>query len=333
MSVKHRELNDDYNRVSDRISCMPEPVLIFEVFTLLPEVFEPYLGTSILQKARQNGLIAVNIYNLRDWTTDKHHITDDIPYGGGGGMVMKPEPIFAAVEEVCGAPPRCPVILLTPQGRVFNQRIAYELAFGKALEAEAGIPETVFGNENPAGWVESGPAAGETASEEPDGLPGRTVEGSELPEAPAYPLRRPRRLALICGRYEGVDERVRQFLVTDELSIGDFVITGGELAALVVVDAVARWIPGVLGDPTGALDDSHGSGLLEYPHYTRPPEFRGRKVPEVLLSGDHGRIARWRRAQALYRTWKRRPELLEKADLSAADCRMLEKFTRGEKPE
>lgn len=333
MSVKHRELNDNYNHVSDRISCMPEPVLIFEVFTLLPEVFEPYLGTSILQKARQNGLIAVNIYNLRDWTTDKHHITDDIPYGGGGGMVMKPEPIFAAVEEVCGMPPRCPVILLTPQGRVFNQRIAYELAFGTALESGAEIPRSMKEDENPEKGAEGGSGNGEAGLAEADELPGPSGISDGLPDVQAPFARRPRRLALICGRYEGVDERVRQFLVTDELSIGDFVITGGELAALVVVDAVARWIPGVLGDPTGALDDSHGSGLLEYPHYTRPPEFRGRKAPEVLLSGDHGRIARWRREQALYRTWKRRPDLLEKADLSTADRKLLEKFERGERPE
>jgi tRNA (guanine37-N1)-methyltransferase len=258
---------------------MSPPALVFEIFTLFPEVFEPYLGTSILQRARQNGLVQVNLYNIRDWTTDKHHITDDMPYGGGGGMVMKPEPIFAAVEEVLGAPPRCPLILLTPQGRVFNQAVAYDLAFG-------GLPR-----------------------------PGE-----------------PRRLGLLCGRYEGVDERVRQHLVTDEISIGDYVITGGELAALVVVDAVTRWIPGVLGDPDGVVDDSHASGLLEYPHYTRPPEFRGWQVPEVLLSGDHGRVDRWRRELSLYRTWKRRPDLLEKAALSEADRKTLARFVKGETP-
>ena len=252
---------------------MPLPALRFEVFTLFPEVFEPYLQSSILQRARQHGLVEVNLYNIRDWTTDRHHITDDEPYGGGGGMVMKPEPIFAAVEDVLGQPPACPVILLTPQGRTFTQAIAHELAFGDTP------------------------------------TPDRT-----------------RRLALLCGRYEGVDERVRQHLVSDQISIGDYVLTGGELAALVVIDAIARWIPGVLGDPDGALDDSHASGLLEYPHYTRPPEFRGWGVPEILLSGDHGRIARWRREQSLLRTWQRRPDLLETAPLSKLDRKFLDQL-------
>jgi tRNA (guanine37-N1)-methyltransferase len=246
------------------------PDVRFEVFTLFPEVFEPYLETSILQRARQRELVDVRLHNIRNWTSDRHHITDDEPYGGGGGMIMKPEPIFAAVEEVLGSPPACPVILLTPQGRRFTQEVARELAFGTAPD--------------------------------PDGT---------------------RRLGLICGRYEGVDERVRQYLVTDEISIGDYVITGGELAALVVIDAVTRWIPGALGDPDGTLDDSHASGLLEYPHYTRPPEFRGWRVPDVLLSGDHGRIALWRRQQSLMRTLARRPDLLDVAPLSAADRRLL----------
>jgi tRNA (guanine37-N1)-methyltransferase len=234
----------------------------FEVFSLFPQVFDPYLETSILQRARQNGLVEVRLHNIRDWTTDRHHITDDMPYGGGGGMVMKPEPIFTAVESVLGDPPACPVILMTPQGRVFNQKVAQELAGQPAL-------------------------------------------------------------ALICGRYEGVDERVRQYLVTDEISIGDYVLSGGELAALIVIDAVTRLIPGVLGDPDGAWDDSHAMGLLEYPHYTRPPEFRGWEVPEILLSGDHGRIARWRREQALLRTWQHRPDLLDSAPLTEHDRELL----------
>jgi len=234
----------------------------FDNFTLFPEVCEPYLQTSILQKARQRGLIQFNLYNIRDWTSDRHHVTDDEPYGGGGGMVMKPEPIFAAVEGVLGSPPDCPVVLLTPQGRLFTQAIAQELA--------------------------------------------------QQPH-----------LALLCGRYEGVDERVRQHLVSDEISIGDYVLTGGELPALVLVDAIARTLPGVLGDPEGAWDDSHAMGLLEYPHYTRPPEFRGWQVPEVLLSGDHARIARWRREQALLRTLTRRPDLLARAPLSEADRKYL----------
>ncbi|MBN1148317.1 MAG: tRNA (guanosine(37)-N1)-methyltransferase TrmD [Anaerolineales bacterium] len=233
----------------------------FDVFSLFPEVFEPYLQTSILQRASQRGLLVVRLHNIRDWTTDRHHVTDDEPYGGGGGMVMKPEPIFAAVEGVLGSPPACPVILLTPQGRSFTQAFARELAFGKRPAAEAGA----------------------------------------------------RRVGLLCGRYEGVDERVRQYLVSDEISIGDYVLTGGELAALVVIDAVTRLLPGALGDPDGADDDSHASGLLEYPHYTRPAEFRGWSVPEILISGDHARIARWRREQALQRTWQRRPDLLQSA--------------------
>lgn len=234
----------------------------FDIFSLFPEVFTPYLDASILQRARQRGLVEVNVHNIRDWTTDRHHITDDLPYGGGGGMVMKPDPIFQAVEAVLGSPPRCPVILMTPQGRTFTQRVAEELA----------------GYEH---------------------------------------------MALLCGRYEGIDERVREHLVSDEISIGDYVLSGGELPALSVIDAVTRLIPGALGDPDGAWDDSHASGLLEYPHYTRPPEFRGWRVPEILLSGDHGRIARWRREQALLRTFKRRPDLLKEAPLSETDHKYL----------
>ena len=237
----------------------------FDVFTLFPEVFEPYLQASILLRARQRGLMEVNLHNIRDWTADRHHVTDDEPYGGGGGMVMKPEPIFAAVEDVLGSPPNCPVILLTPQGRIFNQAIAQELSRHSCL-------------------------------------------------------------GLLCGRYEGIDERVRQHLVTDEISIGDYVLTGGELPALVLMDAVTRLIPGALGDPEGAWDDSYASGLLEYPHYTRPAEFRGWRVPDVLLSGNHARIARWRREQALLRTWQRRPDLLASAPLSDADREFLAKL-------
>lgn len=258
------------------------PLLRFDVFTLFPEVFEPYLQTSILQRARQRGLVEVALHNIRDWTTDRHHVTDDEPYGGGGGMVMKPEPIFAAVEDVLGAPPACPLILLTPQGRVFTQSVARQLA-APLLERSP----------QPAG-----------------GYPQQ--EATEQVH-----------LALLCGRYEGIDERVRQYLVTDEISIGDFVLTGGELPALVVIDAVVRLVPGVLGDPDGPWDDSHASGLLEYPHYTRPPEFRGWRVPEILLSGDHARLARWRRQQALLRTWQRRPDLLKSASLSEEDRKFL----------
>ena len=246
----------------------------FDVFTLLPEVFPSYLETSIIKRARERGLIDVRVHNIRDYTHDKHHMTDDTPYGGGGGMVMKPEPIFEAIETVMGLnadlasrPPlpdsNIPIILLTPQGRVFNQSIAQEL--------------------------------------------------SQHPH-----------IVLLCGRYEGIDERIREHLVTDEISIGDYVLTGGELPALILIDAISRFLPDVLGDPTGAQDDSHAMGLLEYPHYTRPPEFRGWKIPEVLLSGAHAKIDKWRREQALLRTLKRRPDMLEKADLSKEDKKFID---------
>ncbi|HPP63477.1 MAG TPA: tRNA (guanosine(37)-N1)-methyltransferase TrmD [Anaerolineales bacterium] len=238
----------------------------FEVFTLLPEVFPPYLESSILQRARQRGLLDVRLHNIRDWARDKHHTTDDLPYGGGGGMVMKPGPVFDAVESVLGPSSGVPVILLTPQGRVFSQAVAREL----------------------------------TAHE---------------------------RVALVCGRYEGFDERIRR-LATDEISVGDYVLTGGELPALILIDAATRLLPGALGDPTGADDDSHAGGLLEYPHYTRPPEFRGERVPEVLLSGDHARIEKWRREQSLLRTWQRRPDLLEKAELTEKDREFLRKISQ-----
>ena len=234
----------------------------FDVFTLFPEVLETYLNTSMMQRARERALLEVNLHNIRDWTTDKHHVTDDTPYGGGGGMVMKPEPIFAAVEGVLGSPPICPVILLTPQGERLTQEKAQDLM-------------------------------------------------------------RHSHFALLAGRYEGVDERVRQHLVTEEISIGDYVLTGGELPALVLMDVLARLIPGVLGDPMAAQKDSHATGLLEHPHYTRPAEFRGWKVPEILLSGHHARIKRWRREQSLLRTWERRPEMLEEAQLSDADLDFL----------
>lgn len=244
----------------------------FEVFTLLPEVFPSYLETSIIKRARERGLIDVRVHNIRDYTHDKHHVTDDTPYGGGGGMVMKPEPVFEAIETVLGLiadpnqpkpAPNIPIILLTPQGRVFNQSIAQEL--------------------------------------------------SQHPQ-----------IVLLCGRYEGIDERIREHLVTDEISIGDYVLTGGELPALILIDAISRFLPDVLGDPTGAQDDSHAMGLLEYPHYTRPPEFRGWKIPDVLLSGAHAKIDKWRREQALLRTFKRRPDMLEKAEQTKEDRKFIE---------
>ena len=229
----------------------------FDVFTLFPEVIQPYLDSSILQRAREKGLISVALHNIRDWAHDRHRVTDDAPYGGGGGMVMKVEPIFAAVESVLGSPPACPLIYLSPQGKPFTTAIARELA------------------------------------QQP-------------------------RLGLLCGRYEGIDERVIEHLVTEQISIGDYVLTGGELPAMVVIDAVSRFLPGVLGDPDGANDDSFGEGLLEYPHYTRPEEFRGWRVPEVLLSGNHALIAKWRKEQSILRTRKQRPDLLDEEHASTS---------------
>ncbi len=246
----------------------------FDVFTLFPEMFRGPLDESILGRAQEEGALSVRLHDIRRYATDKHHVTDEPPYGGGGGMVMKVGPIFNAIETVLGPagdgePERdVPVILLTPQGRLFSQEIAQELS--------------------------------------------------------AY-----RRIALICGRYEGVDERVRQHLATDELSIGDYVLTGGELAAMVIIDAVTRLLPGVLGDPTAVAQDSHARGLLEGPHYTRPRDFRGWEVPEVLLSGDHAAVRRWRREQALRRTLERRPDLLADADLTPQDRDVLEQLGEG----
>lgn len=234
----------------------------FDVFTLFPQMIASYLEESIIKRAIQNELISVNLHNIRDWAIDKHHVTDDTPYGGGGGMVMKPEPIFAAVEDIMGSPPAYPLILLTPQGKPFDQKMA-------------------------AGYSK-------------------------------YP-----KIGLLCGRYEGIDERVREHLVTEEVSIGDFVLTGGELPALMMIDAIARLIPGVLGAPGGAVNDSHASGLIEYPHYTRPEVFRDWSVPQVLLSGNHKEINRWRREQSLRRTYERRPDLLETFELTVADRKYL----------
>ena len=244
--------------------------LRFDLFTLFPEICLAYLQESILKRAQAAGIVEAQVHNIRDHAEGRHLVTDDLPYGGGGGMVMKPEPVFRALESVLGeaeARAGTPIILMTPQGRPFTQAVAQDFA--------------------------------------------------------AYP-----RLALICGRYEGFDERIRQHLATDEISLGDFVLTGGELAALAVVDAVTRLLPGALGDPTGAQDDSHASGLLEYPHYTRPPEFRDWRVPDVLLSGDHARIARWRREESLRRTFLRRPDMLLKLNLSEEDRQFLSRLAQ-----
>ncbi|WP_337032256.1 tRNA (guanosine(37)-N1)-methyltransferase TrmD [Paenibacillus illinoisensis] len=245
-----------------------------DVLTLFPEMFEGVFGTSILGKAQTKGLVSLNAVNFRDYATNKHNTVDDTPYGGGGGMVLKPDPIFAAVEDVLekrseesaaasSKPPR--IILMCPQGETFTQKKAEEL-----------------------------------------------VQEDHL--------------IFICGHYEGYDERIREFLVTDELSIGDYVLTGGELPAMVAIDSVARLIPGVLGNETSAVTDSFSTGLLEYPHYTRPPEFRGMKVPDVLLSGHHLNIDAWRREQSLIRTLERRPDMLDTAELTEKERIWLDKL-------
>lgn len=234
----------------------------FDIFTLFPGMFQGPFDESILKRARERGLLSIALHNIRDVTTDRHHIVDDYPYGGGAGMVMKPEPIFAAVEAVYRGGP---IILLTPQGRLFNQQIARELA------------------------------------QEP-------------------------RLTLLCGHYEGIDERVCEHLVTDELSIGDYVLTGGELAAMIVVDAVSRLLPGVLAEDS-THEESHSANLLEYPQYTRPPEFRGWRIPDILVSGHHENIAKWRRKQSLKKTRERRPDLFAKLDLSSKqDMKLLKEL-------
>ncbi len=230
----------------------------FDVITIFPDFFRGAFDYGIIRRAQVAGLVDVRTHDLREWTVDKHRMVDDRPFGGGDGMVLKAEPIFAAVEELTGASARerfaegTRVVLLSPQGRVFTQAVARELAL--------------------------------TASH----------------------------VVLICGRYEGVDERVAETLVTDEISIGDYVLSGGEPAAVVMVDSVVRLLPGALGSETSAVNESFSDGLLDYPHYTRPPEFRGMRVPEILLTGHHAEIARWRAEQALKKTERNRPDLLEK---------------------
>lgn len=236
--------------------------------TLFPGMFQGPLQESILRRAQDKQLVEIVVHDLRSWTTDRHHVVDDTPYGGGAGMVLKPEPVFDAVGAL-SSEPETTVIVLSPQGVLFTQAMAGELA-------QAG------------------------------------------------------HLILLCGRYEGFDDRIPQGLRARELSIGDYVLTGGEVPALVVLDAVVRLIPGVLGDETSAQTDSFATGLLEHPQYTRPPVFRGMAVPPVLLSGDHQAIARWRRKQAILRTRDRRPDLLEKATLSEVDRELLAELDEEE---
>lgn len=250
------------------------------ILTLFPGMFAGAMDQSILGRAQERGVVSIALYNIRDFAQDRHHVVDDTPFGGGPGMVMKPEPLFLAVEavrtELAGrrgqaSADGAPVILLSPQGRPFTQAVARELAAHDAL---------VF----------------------------------------------------ICGRYEGVDERAEEALSSDVISIGDYVLTGGEIPAMAVIDAVVRLLPGALGDDSSALDDSFSAGLLEGPTYTRPAEYRGMSVPDILLSGDHGAVARWRRRQALLRTWQRRPDLLASAELSDEDRAFLRELEAGETP-
>ncbi|MFA6056066.1 MAG: tRNA (guanosine(37)-N1)-methyltransferase TrmD [Thermodesulfovibrionales bacterium] len=240
------------------------------VITIFPEIFHAYLNESIMKRAALKGLLDVAIHNLRDYTTDRHRTVDDYPYGGGAGMVMKPEPFFKAVETICPDPSSRRVIMLSPAGKRFEQETAVELS-----------------NES-------------------------------------------KTLVFLCGRYEAIDERVRTELVNDEISAGDYVLTGGELPALVIIDAVARLIPGVLGDEHSAEVESFSWGILDYPHFTRPPEFRNLKAPETLLSGHHKDIERWRRKEALRRTLMNRPDLLEKANLSDIDYKLIEEIKEEE---
>jgi len=246
--------------------------MLFDVLTLFPAMFDSPLRESILGRAVERGLVRVAVHNLRDWAEGRHQVTDDAPYGGGDGMVLKPEPVARALDELRRRSPGARVLLMTPQGKPFRQADARELA------------------------CESG-------------------------------------LIFVCGRYEGFDERIRP-LADAEYSLGDFVLTGGELAAMVMIDAVARLLPEVLGSSGSAETDSFADGLLEYPHYTRPVEFRGMRVPDVLLSGNHAAIARWRRKEQLRRTLQRRPDLLADAPLSEDDRRLLEELRREtESPE
>jgi len=252
----------------------------YDIVTIFPEFFAGPFEHGILRLARERGLIQIGIHDLRGFTTDKHHTVDDRPFGGGEGMVFKPEPLFAAVESLLGGaerPPDTEIILLSAQGKLLTQAVAQELAQRE-------------------------------------------------------------RLILLCGRYEGVDERVAEHLATLELSIGDYVLTGGELAAAVVVDAVTRLLPRALGDERSTVEESFGAhpearvtagGILDCPHWTRPAEFRGHAVPEVLVSGDHEEVARWRRRRALEKTWRNRPELLEKVELSEGDRAWVEKLRKA----
>lgn len=240
------------------------------VLSLFPEMFQGVFGTSILKKAQDKEVVSIKVTDFRPYSGNKHHQVDDYPYGGGAGMVLKPEPLFQAVEAITESAKKPRIILLCPQGERFTQAKAVELA----KEEE---------------------------------------------------------LIFLCGHYEGYDERVREHLVTDEISIGDYILTGGELGAMTVIDSVVRLLPGVLGNEDSSIQDSFSTGLLEHPHYTRPADFRGMKVPDVLLSGNHANIEKWRREQSLFRTWSRRPDLLSTFELSREELKLIEQWGKDTK--
>ncbi|QRF23747.1 tRNA (guanosine(37)-N1)-methyltransferase TrmD [Alicyclobacillus sp. TC] len=244
-------------------------MLKFHVLTLFPELFTPFFETSIIKRAQDSGATQLQCINFRDYATDRHRTVDDYPFGGGAGMLLKPEPIFRALEALQERETPDAILLMTPQGKTYRQSMAQEFSQKKSL-------------------------------------------------------------VILCGHYEGMDDRVRQTWVTDEISLGDFVMTGGEIAAMAVIDSVVRLLPSVLGNQESLAEESHSHGLLEYPQYTRPAVFRGISVPPVLLSGHHGKIAEWRRMQSLYRTWKRRPDMLLHANLSEADHVVIERFEKGD---
>jgi len=244
-------------------------MMIFDILSVFPEMFQSAIGSSLMKKAIENGLVEVNLHNIRDYTSDRHRTTDDAPFGGGGGMVMRVEPVATALKAIVPDDSRPLIILLSPQGDTFKQRDAEELS--------------------------------------------------------QYS-----RIVLICGHYEGIDERVREHLIDREISIGDYVLSGGELPAMILVDAVSRLVPGFVGNSESVLLDSFSTGLLEGPHYTRPREYEGWGVPEVLLSGHQKMIDEWRHRESLKRTLRRRPDMLGQADLTNEDKRVLDELKSGD---
>lgn len=281
-----------------------------DVLTLFPEMFAGVFGSSILGKAHEKGIVQLGTANFRDYANNKHNTVDDYPYGGGGGMVLKPEPLFAAVEALV------PGLRVAgePAGVAAEQELVEAALDGQRQEMSEAVGDSGAGS---AGSVGDAGSAGNA------GIRPRVIlmcpQGETFTQAKAEELAQEQHLIFVCGHYEGYDERIRQYLVTDELSIGDYVLTGGEIPAMAVIDSVVRLLPGVLGNETSALTDSFSTGLLEYPHYTRPASFRGWQVPDVLLSGHHAQIGQWRREQSLLRTLRRRPDMLAGVELTAKE--------------